>query len=252
MTDECQPCTDCGAQYVQEIVAPSGPTSCDGPPDGSDISAAVAKTRDQVVVAKPDFLDGTWDFVTFLTPYYAQQVVVVAFPTGIDTSSLRPLIRNVVNSIPTPMWWAKQLPAWHNPADYTIFGDNGEEMSMPFSFAVGWSCPRIIRPLMDGLKPDVPFVTMVREVRRWGRYLTITPVANATQLKGRIVSSSLQFNSALNPLKSLAFNVVGTGEDFQAFSPSWTVVGISGTFFDGLRNYKLINSDSAFDTTTIS
>lgn len=248
--DNCQPTTECGAQYVQEVVAPSGPTNCDGPPDGSDISAAVAKTRDQVVVAKPTFIEGTWDFITFLTPYYAQQVVVVAYPTGQDTSIIRPLLRNVINSIPTPDWWAKQLPAWHDPNDYVIFDDQGDVMGGPFNFAVGWSCPRILRELMAPLTDDVQLIRMVREVRRWGRYMTISPVANATQLKGRIVSSSLQFNSALNPLKTLNSTPGQSGEEFQSFQPTWTASSLSGQYFDGVTTYQLQSTGEP--STTIS
>lgn len=198
----CAPLTKVGADYVRELIAPSGSSNCDGPPDGSDNGAAAAKTRDQVVISMPTwFPDSSWDFVTFVTPYYAQQVVVAAFPTGNDAAEVRQWVRHTINSIPTTSWWNGQLPSWHNPQDYSIYDDSGAVVIVPFPLAVGFICPRILRSLFQELTPDAQITTMVREVRRWGRYVTIAPVANATQMKGRLVSASLQFNSALNPHK---------------------------------------------------
>lgn len=200
LTQNCSPLTKVGADYVRELIAPSGASNCDGPPDGSDNGAATAKTRDQVVVSQPTWLpDSSWDFVTFVTPYHAQQVVVAAFPTGNDAAEVRQWIRYTINSIPAQSWWDAQLPAWHNPADYSIYNDAGVPVVVPIPLAVGFACPRILRSLFAGLDKDAEITRMVREVRRWGRYVTIAPVANATQLKGRLISASLQFNSALNP-----------------------------------------------------
>lgn len=196
----CAPLSKVGADYVRELIAPSGSSNCDGPPDGSDNGAAAAKTRDQVVISRPTwFPDSSWDFVTFVTPYYAQQVVVAAFPTGNDAAEVRQWVRFVVNSIPASAWWNGQLPSWHNPQNYNIFNDAGALVVVPFPLALGFICPRILRSLFAELSPDAQITTMVREVRRWGRYVTIAPVANATQMKGRLISSSLQFNGALNP-----------------------------------------------------
>lgn len=199
----CQPCTDTGAAYVQEVVAPSGCTSSAGPPDGCDQSATKAKTRDQMVIAKPSWLTDSWDFVVFLTPYYVQQVVVVAFSTGVTSASeIQPFLRHTLNSIPTDVWWKKQLPIWHNPADYAIFDDLGNQVTPP-TMAVGWHCPRLLQSLFDPTENNPRVLQLVREIRRWGRYMTVAPVANATEMKGRIASASLQFNSALNPIDSL-------------------------------------------------
>lgn len=201
MVSACQPCTDNGAQYVQEVVAPSGATSCSGPPDGCDQSATKGKTRDQFVLSKPDFLpDESWDMVAFLTPYYVQQLVVVAFASTVSPSQIRTYLRYFLNSVPAEAWMKKQLPGWHDPADYTIYDDNGNVVAGVPTMGVGWHCPRLLRNLFPDFGKSPRFVELIREARRWGRYLTITPVANATQFKGRIASASLQFNSALNPL----------------------------------------------------
>lgn len=203
MVKDCLPTTDCGAHYVQEVVAPSGATSCDGPPDGSDQSSSPAKTRDQVIIPRPSWIDGTWDVVTFLTPYYVQQVVSIAFPSEISATTVRPYARWVINSINTQFWWDTQLPQWINPAEHVIYNDQGEIVLVPFPFAVGFHCPRLLRPLFEGLGPEPRILTETREMRRWGRYITITPVANATEFKGRIAAASLQFNSALNPVHAM-------------------------------------------------
>jgi hypothetical protein len=157
-----------------------------------------------VIVPRPAWIEGTWDVVTFLTPYYVQQVVSVAFPSGTSATTVRPYLRWAINSINTQVWWDTQLPEWINPALYSIFNDDGELITIPFTMAIGFHCPRLLRPLFDGLGTEPRILSETRELRRWGRYITVTPVANATEFKGRIASASLQFNSALNPVHAPA------------------------------------------------
>lgn len=194
-----QPCTDNGVQFVQERIAPSGPTSCSGVPDGSTVPATKPKTRDQFVVAMPEwFPQAAWDIVVLLTPYYVQQLVVIAFPSVQSASVVRQYARYLMNSIPTKTWWDNQLPYWHNPADYTIYDDTGAVVTSPIEFAIGWHCPVLLRSLFTDMSADADLLRLVREMRRWGRYVTINPIANATEYKGRVASAQIQFNSALN------------------------------------------------------
>jgi len=246
MVKNCQPCSDNGAQYVQEIIAPSGATSCAGPPDGCDQSATPGKTRDQFVISKPDWLpDESWDIVTFLTPYYMQQLVSVAFPSTISAATIRPFLRWVLNSIPAEAWLNQQLPAWHNPLDYTIYDDEGVVVGGIPNMAVGWHCPRLIRPYFDTFGTAPRLLTSIREIRRWGRYLTMAPVANATEFKGRIATASLQFNSALNPYSYAGPGglvgpdalppVINAPAGFTSFTMSLQRSATRIFFFDGVR-----------------
>lgn len=231
---------------MQEIIAPSGATSCAGPPDGCDQSATPGKTRDQFVVSKPQWLpDDSWDVVTFLTPYYMQQIVSVAFPSTESASNIRQYLRWVLNSIPSEAWLRLQLPAWHNPSSYTIYNDEGIVVGGVPPMAVGWHCPRLIRPYFDTFGSQPRLLTSIREVRRWGRYLTMAPVANATEFKGRIATASLQFNSALNPYKYAGTGGVAGPDALPGAintPPGFTSVTLSLQrttnniyFFDGVR-----------------
>lgn len=186
---------------MQEVIAPSGATSCSGPPDGSDQSSTKGKLRDQIIISRPSWIPAeSVNYLTFATPYYFAQIIMVAFATTVSAAEVKLWLRYVINSIYTGVWTQTMLPSWINPAENIILNDLGQVVTVPFPMAVGWHCPRLLRQFFSDGSQEPELIRQIREIRRWGRYVTITPVANATEFKGRIATAQLQFNSALNPL----------------------------------------------------